>query len=256
MKKLMKFGSIIMMVAMFATFFTSCEDEILPIANFTVSSDNIIQYDEVTFASTSTDAVSYSWIVNSEELSTESTCTVTFLTAGTVTVQLTVTNEDGDDVMEQTITVTAPDNHYMLDDVKFAVSTEFFWYTAMSSTYLRLLSDPIDGQDNPDLIKLYPNMGLGELPGTYTWDNVDKLEGTYTYGYTANYAGMSYDWTALSVDGSSDLEIVEVDTDVYKITGTMILSCGNYNADWTAFVEESQKALTISYIGGITPAGK
>ena len=63
---------------------------------------------------------------------------------------------------------------------------------------------------------------------------------------------MSWDWTGVSKTGSADLVIEEVDTDVFKITGTMTLSAGNYDAEWN-FIEESTKILTISYIGAITP---
>ncbi len=252
MKNLRRISSALIMLIAMAVIFNSCEKETLPTAAFTFAPETVVQYDMVQFTSTSTDADSYLWDFGGGVTSTEANPSIQFLTAGTVTVTLTATNGDGSNSVEQTITVTAPDNHYMLDATKFAITTDFFWYSAMGSTYLRLLTD-VTGQDNPDLIKLYPNMGLNELPGTYTWDNDTKPAGTYNYGYTADYAGMAYEWTGVSKTGSTDLVIEEVDTGIYKITGTMTISAGNYNADWTAFIEESTKILTISYIGVITP---
>ena len=93
-----------------------------------------------------------------------------------------------------------------------------------SSAYIRLLTT-VSGQDNPDLLKLYPNKGFNELPGTYTWDS-ENPEGTYDFGYTANYAGMAYDWTAIGKTGSQNLVITELATDVYKIELSGILSVG------------------------------
>ena len=219
-----------------AAVFTSCEEEEnLPTAGFTYAPETVVQYDVVVFTNTSTDADSYEWDFGGGVTSTEENPRVKFLTAGDFVVTLTVSNDDGSKTTEQTITVNAPDNHYMLGTDKLAITTEIFWYQSSmgGDPYLRLLT-AVAGQDNPDLLKLYPNRGLGELPGTYTWDNDTKPVGTYNYGYTANYAGMAYDWTAVSKAGSSDLVVEEVDTDIYKITGTMILSVGSY--DWSTGV--------------------
>ena len=240
-----------------AAVFTSCEEEEnLPTAGFTYAPETVVQYDVVVFTNTSTDADTYEWDFGGGLTSTEENPSVQFLTAGDVVVSLTVSNDDGSKTTEQTITVNAPDNHYMLGTDKLAITTEIFWYQSPrgGDPYLRLLT-VVDGQDNPDLLKLYPNKGLDELPQTYTW-SADGAAGTYDHGYTANLLVMDYDWTAIGKTGSNDLLIEEVDTDIYKVTGTMILSVGSYDYSTGVFTETSEKTLTLSYIGVITPLGK
>ena len=256
MNNFLKTGSILMLAMVLAFAFDGCKKEetkVLPTASFTYTPADIMQYDEVQFTSTSSDADSYLWNFGNSLTLTEANPLVTFLSTGTVTVKLTATNGDGSNTTEQIITVNAPDNHYMLDDTKFAITDDLFWYQSSmgGDPYLRLLT-PVDGQDNPDLLKLYPNKCLGVLAQTYTW-NDEGGEGTYDQGYTANYAGMAYDWTAIGKTGSSDLVIQEVETGVYKITGDMILSVGTYDWETGEFTETSTKTLTLNYVGAITP---
>ena len=223
----------------------------LPTASFTYEPAIVVVGVTVTFTNTTQDGNSYSWDFGDGETSTEENPTHEFSTAGDFVVELTATNSGGSHTAEQTITVNAG-NYYMVDDTEFAITTEFFWYTAGmgGDPYLRLLT-AVAGQDNPDLIKLYPNKGLADLAQTYTW-NADGSVGTYDHGYTADYAGMSYDWTAIGKTGSSDLVIEEIETDVYKITGDMILSVGTWDFTTGEFTETSTATLKISYIGGIT----
>ena len=258
MKRFMKFGSIVALVMVFVTTFYSCEEElVLPTASFTYVPSDIVQYDIVTFTSTSIDAESYLWdFGNGAFLSTDAIVDVQFLTAGTTTIKLTATNMDGSNTTEQTITVSAPDNNYMLDNVKYDITTDFFWYQSSmpgSTPYLRLISDMPSQDTVQDLLKLYPNMGIEELPQTYTWNDTTPV-GTYDLGYTADYDGtFNYEWTAIGKTGSSDLVIEEVDTDLYKITGDMILSVGAYDWSTGEFTETSTKTLKLNYIGAITP---
>ena len=257
MKNFLKTGSILILAMAFTLLFDGCKKEVLPTAGFTYEPTEVMQYNEVQFTNTSADADSYLWDFGNGQTLTDANPLVTFLTAGTVTVKLTATNGDGSNTTEQTITVNPPDNHYMLDDTKFAIDNSMFWYSAMGSTYIRLLTYETEADTLPDLLKLYPNYGLGELPGTYTWlaksDTINDHEGTYDHGYTAKYAGMAYDWTAIGKTGSSDLVIQEVETDVYKITGDMILSVGTYDWSTGEFTETGVKTLTLSYVGAITP---
>lgn len=257
MKNFLKTGSILILTMAFALAFNGCKKEVLPTVSFTYEPTEITQYDEVQFTSTSTDADTYLWDFGNNVTSIEANPSVIFMTAGTVTVKLTATNGDGSNTTEQTITINAPDNHYMLGDTKFDITTDMFWYSAMGLTYIRLLTYETEADTLPDLLKLYPNYGLGELPGTYTWltkgDTINDHVGTYDFGYTAKYAGMAYDWTSIGKTGSSDLVVDEVETDVYKITGNMILSVGFY--DWTTgeFTETGTKTLDLNYVGVITP---
>lgn len=254
MKKILKRGSFLFAMT-FIIAFSSCNKTVDPAAGFTYSPSDVMQYEEVQFNNTSTDATSYLWDFGNNQTTTEANPLVTFLSAGTVTVKLTATNSDGSNTTEHTITVNEPNNNYMLDDVDYPITTDFFWYQSSmgGDPYLRLISDE-PGQDTiADLLKLYPNKGLNELAQTYTWSN-EGGEGTYDHGYTADYDGsFSYDWTAIGKTGSSNLVIEMVHTDVYKITGEMILSVGSYDWSTGEFTETSTKTLTLSYTGAITP---
>ncbi len=250
MKTKITFLSVAVMVAALVS---SCTQ--LPTADFTTDpATDIIQYDAVTFTNMSLDAVSYAWDFGDGGSSTEESPVHIFKSAGSFTVTLVATNEDGDTEVTQTVEVAAHNNTYTIDDTVFQVDSSMFWFSGstMGSPYIRLLT-PVDGQDNPDLLKLYPNMGLGELPGTYTWDNTDMPAGTFDVGYTANYAGFVWDWLGYGKEGSGDLVIEEVETDIYRITGEFILSVGDYDTTTWEFVETSTSTLSIDYIGEITP---
>jgi len=149
-------------------------------------------------------------------------------------------------------------NYYELDGVEYAIDSSMFWYQSGmgGDPYIRLIT-AVDGQDNPDLIKLYPNKGLNELPGTYTWAAKPAMgaaeAGTYDVGYTADYAGMAYEWTAVGKDGSTDLTITETETGIYHVEGTMTLSVGSYDYSTGVFTETGTKSLMLDYTGAITP---
>ena len=144
------------------------------------------------------------------------------------------------------------ENYYVVDGSKVKITTNMFWYTSPmdGSKYLRLIS-PIEGQDNPDLLKIYLQEGVdGDIEGTYTWNGTDKPEGTYDAGYTSDYEGMSYDWTSIGKTGSGKLT-VKKDGDKYSFIGTITLSVGSW--DWSTgdFNETGTKELELSYIGVI-----
>lgn len=241
---------------------SSCEDPVLPKADFTFSPAEVEIYDEVTFTNTSSDADTFAWEFGDGATSTEENPTHIYTTGDDFTVKLTASNIDGSEVVLKDITVTVPANVYTLGDVQFDIASDFFWYQAAmpgSSAYIRLLTD-VNGQDNPDLLKLYPNKGLNELPGTYTWDAA-KPEGTYDFGYTSDYAGMSYEWTAIGTTGSQNLVITEVATGIYKIELSGILELGYYDfandGVWVPNDPAETKDVELFYIGAITPlAGK
>ena len=121
----MKTGSILILVIALALAFDGCKKEVLPTAGFTFAPADVVQYEEVQFTSTSTDADSYLWDFGGGLTLTEANPKVTFMTTGTATVKLTATNGDGSNTTQQTITVNAPDNHYMLNDTNFAITADF-----------------------------------------------------------------------------------------------------------------------------------
>lgn len=243
--------------AFFVAGFSSCtEDPVPPVAGFTYEPAEVSQYDDVTFSNTTTGASSYAWDFGDGESSAEMSPVHMFTTAGSFTVKLTATNEDGDNEMEETIVVTAPVSTYVIDDTTYTIDADMFWYQSGmgGDPYLRLLTS-VSGQDNPDLLKIYTNFGTGDLPGSYTWDT-DLAEGTYDVGYTADYAGMGYAWTAIGKTGSGALDITELLEDVYHFEGTMILSIGSYDFSTGEFTETATADLTLDYTGAVTPLTK
>ncbi len=248
----------ILISALFAVaVLTGCEeDPVFPLAAFTYEPSEVTVYDQVTFTNESADATSYAWDFGDGNTSTEENPTHVYMSAGTYAVKLVATNADGDADVEITIVVNEPDNNYTLDGVVYSIDSEMFWYSVSMGgptvTYIRLIT-AVPGQENPDLLKLYPNMGINELPGTYTFDNDEAPVGTYDVGYTSGYAGFNYDWTAIGKTGSGDLVITELETGVYKFEGTMVLSVGSYDYETGEFTETSTKNLTLDYIGGVTP---
>jgi PKD repeat protein len=244
----------LMVAAILTAVLWGCEK--LPEVDFSIDSTDITVYDTVTFTNTSMDADSYAWDFGDGSTSTEVSPTHIFMSSGTFTVTLVATNDDGDVEISEDVTVNDPHNFYTIDGTEFVIDSDMFWYTSPmgGDPYIRLLTT-VTGQDNPDLLKIYPNKGLGELPGTYTWD-AENPAGTYDAGYTANYAGFNYDWTAIGKAGSGDLVITELATGVYKFEATAVLSVGDFDWNTGGFIEESTANLVLEYIGGITPITK
>ena len=229
-----------------------------PTSEFSFTPTEITVYDEVSFTNTSTDADSYAWDFGDGETSTEMSPVHVYKTAGTYTVKLVATNADGNSEATQTLTVNAAHNYYTLNGTEYTIDSEMFWSPDQmgGDPYIRLITT-VPGKTIEDLLKLYPNKGLGELPGTYTWDNSENPAGTYDHGYTFNYDGtINYDSTAYGKTGSGDLVITELDDGVYKFEAEMVLSIGNWNWDTFEFTETSTGDLKLEYIGGITPLGE
>ena len=238
--------------AFLAVGLVGCEDELLPTAGFSYEPAEVTAYQEISFTNTSSDADTYSWDFGDESTSTDMDPTHVYTAAGTYTVKLVATNADGENTYEEDIVVGEWVNSYMIDEVEFIVDSDMFWYQSPmgGDPYIRLITE-VDGQENPDLLKLYPNKGLSELPGTYTWDP-ENPAGTYDVGYTGGYAGLQYDWTAIGKTGSGDLVISMIDN-LYRVTGSFVLSVGTYNYSTGEFTETGTKNLTLDYIGDITP---
>lgn len=262
-KTMLFFASAIVLLA-------SCkEDPNPPVAGFTVSNETLVQWDMTTITSTATgaDETSYTVTGGAFEMD-EATLTIQFLEAKTYTITQTATNADGTTESTMDLVVTEPDNTYTLEGTEYTIGTtdapNAYWYDASSqggTIYIRMLGD-VDGQDNPNLLKLYPVAGPNPLQATYTWSDSGDI-GTYDAGVTANYAGFVYDWTTSGNDGGDlVIELVYEDTadatnNVYDITlSTYDLNWGNWDfASCFCFISEGTKSFSITYRGKIDPAG-
>lgn len=242
---------------------TSCSDDDKnpPTAGFSLSALEPVQWDVVTIISNPTAADDIVYTVTGGAYVLDGISTIQFLEEKTYTITQTVTNADGTDTSSIDVTVDSPDNKYTLDGSDLPVTGNAFWYdaTAMGGTvYLRILGD-VSGQDNPNLIKLYPVSGTNPLQGTYTQSDSGDVS-TYDAGMTANYAGFSFDWTTRG-DVGADLVIELVyenpsnaERNIYDIKLTSYtLNYGNWDWSIPAFVSEGTKSFSLSYRGMIDP---
>ena len=243
------------------------EDKNPPGAGFSLSSAAVIQWDIVTITSDATGADETTYAVTGGTYEMDDVAgTIQLLEAATYTVTQTVTNADGSDEISVEVVATAPDNTYSLDggtEISLGNTDQpnAYWYdaTGMGGTiYIRFLAD-VAGQDNPDLIKLYPVAGPNPLQATYTWSDAGEI-GTYDAGMTADYAGMSFGWTSFGTAGNDLVitlvyEATDSDNNIYDIVlSSSTLEYGNYDALWN-WVSEGTKTLVVSYRGKIDPVG-
>jgi WD40 repeat protein len=254
----------ILLVFTAALILASCsEDPVLnpPTAGFTVSDTAPTQWDEVVIISTAIAADDISYTVTGGNFNLVDG-TIMFLEAKTYNVVQTVTNVDGTDESSVEVVVSEPDNTYILEGTEMSLTSNAFWYDASAqggTIYIRFLAD-VAGQDNPNLIKLYPVAGANPLQATYTWAD-DGTIGTYDAGMTADYAGMTYAWTTSGNDGG-DLVIELVyegataAENIYDITlSTYDLSYGQWDfASCFCFIPEGNYSLVVTYRGVIDPA--
>lgn len=246
----------------------SCsEDPNPPVAGFSLSNETPVQWDMSVIATTATGATEESFAVTGGEFVMVDDATIQFLEAKTYTVTQTVTNADGTVESSQDVVVTEPDNTYTLDGTELTIGTTDFpnpyWYdaSAMGGTvYIRMQGDE-DGNDNPNLIKLYPVAGPNALEATYTYNDSGDI-GTYDAGMSYNWdGGFGYDWTTSGETGN-DLVISLVyaasnaEDNVYDITlSSYTLNYGNWDfASCFCFIGEGTKPLSVSYRGKIDPA--
>ncbi|MDH3323222.1 MAG: hypothetical protein OEM04_09545 [Flavobacteriaceae bacterium] len=246
-----------------AVMLTACssDDKNPPTAGFSLSDLEPVQWDVVAIASNPTAADEVVYTVSGGAYEMDGNSSIQFLEANEYTVTQTVTNGDGTDMTSLTVQVEAPQNKYALDKTDMMFNTNAYWYdaTAMGGTvYIRILAE-VSGQDNPNLIKLYPVSGTNPLQGTYSY-NASGDVGTYDAGMTANYAGFSYDWTT-SGEGGDDLKIELVyedpnnsENNIYDISlSSYTLNYGNWNFSTYTFVSEGTKSFSVQYRGKIDP---
>ena len=145
-----------MWVVLFASlglFMTSCgDDEVLPVADFTSVATEL----EVAFTNTSKDATTYSWAFGDGGTSTEENPTYTYAAAGTYTVELTATNEDGSDSKEESVTVEGAAVTCETADNTISPAISYLWATDTGDATADAFFEGFGGYaaervDNPDM---------------------------------------------------------------------------------------------------------
>ncbi len=264
MKNLKRIVQFLFVAILAVSLFSSCEDDedpkVLPESSFTFSPATIVEWDVVTFTNTTTEGETYLWDFGDTNTSTDENPTHIFTEDGSYTVTLTATNTDGENVATETITVDAHSNVYTIDGTEYDITEAFEYVSGMTGAkHWRMTGEAFPGVagDAPvNLLKFYPNLGTGSLEGTYTFDDAgDDAVGTFTYGMTENYAGMTWDFVDEGLTGAT-LAFTELETDLWKITiesGT--LAQGDY-IDWVWTANGTEFAYTVDYIGAITAAAK
>lgn len=247
-----------------ALLITSCssDDPNPPKAGFTIDPTDLVQWDTALVTDTSSGSdVAPTYAVNGGEFIYLGN-TIQFLEAKTYTITQTVENEDGVNSTSQSVDVGTPMNMYVLDGTEVPITTTAFWFLPPNGDnpqrYIRMLV-PISGQDNPDLIKLYPIAGADPLEGTYTWADTGDPR-TYDAGMTKDYAGFNYEWTT-NGDMGDDMEIKLIysdlnntDNNVYDIMLTSYtLDYGQWNFATFEWISEGTKELEVYYRGKINP---
>ena len=253
-----------------ALLITSCgEDSNPPTAGFSMSDMNPIQWGTSTIASTAIGADEISYSVSPSSHVWIDAATIQFLEDTSYTITQTVLNEDGEDASSLTVVVTEPDNTYSIDGTSLPITAAPSWVPANEAhetkALLHFISD-VEGQDEPNHIKLSPILGLDPLEGTYTYNSDKETIGTYYTRVISNFAGGvtdPSDWTTNfgGEDGGSDLviELVYEDTDspdnnAYEFTITSyILSTGHFDWSTFSFVEEAKRPFTLKYRGVVIP---
>jgi len=250
----------IVVLVMSSLIFSSCssDDKNPPDAGFSLSSSTAMQWDVVFITNSAVGADEVTYAVTGGEYEMEGN-SIQFLEDAMYTVTQTATNADGSTNISVTIDIAEPDNKYVLDGSDMPLTSNAFYYEDPQSglVYIRFLAD-VTGQDNPNLIKLYPVAGPNVIQGTYTYSDSGDI-GTYDAGMTSNYAGFNYDWTT---NGDSGLEmeielVYEGETtieNVYDITLTSYtLNYGNWNFANFTWDSLGTKSFSITYRGVIDP---
>lgn len=262
--KTMKTMKTILLGFVAAMVMISCsEDPTPPVAGFSVSSDAVAQWGDVTITSSATGADETTYAVTGGDyVMDDATLTVQFLDVATYTIKQTVTNTDGSNESMMDVVVTAPVNTYTVAGTVMDLTSNAFWFDGSSqggTIYIRFLAD-VTGQDNPNLIKLYPVAGPNALEATYTWAD-DGAIGTYDAGMTANYAGFSYDWTTNGDDGDAMVielvyeDMADATNNIYDITlSSYTLNYGQWDFATFTWVSDGTKSFVLTYRGKIDPA--
>ncbi|MEN8124660.1 MAG: hypothetical protein ABFR32_05960 [Bacteroidota bacterium] len=241
----------------------SSSDENPPTAGFSLSNEKPVQWDKVNIIDKSKEAgnIVYEVIGGEYSLSTDQS-SIVFFESNSYTVNQIITNSLGSDTFSINIDVLSTNNKYTIDDVELPFNNSAFWYDATNTggmVYIRILAE-VEGNDNPNLIKLFPISGSNPIHATYIWgDNGDI--GTYDAGVIYNWkGGNDYDWITKGENGQAlTIELFyedqnNSDNNAYIITlPSYTLNYGYWNPLLNRFEKEGEKSFSLYYKGKIDP---
>ena len=171
--KMTNYLSSFAMVIVLALAFSSCEKEPEPVAGFSYTIDGMV----VTFANSSTDAVSYAWDFGDGNTSTEMSPVHTYSDFGLYSISMTATNEEGESVSTQDIElVFTPSMTIDGDFAKWDAVADFVAGDGGTITKVKLASDAkylyvyIEGTDQlRGFFDLYIDADNNTATGASTW---------------------------------------------------------------------------------------
>lgn len=180
-----------------------------PVSEFTVSNDNPLAGEEITFTNSSTEATSFQWSFGDGETSTDENPSHTYSSEGSYTVTLSVTGEGGNNSSEASITVKYP--RMIISDGVFDIDGAD---TLGIDTYIFSV-DMMAGSSSQ--IGNYPDDTDRHFPVTVSND------GSKMY-YVDNFSGILYE---ANVDGSNETEIVST-SDLFYPSDIALDADGNF----------------------------
>ena len=245
---------------------TSCSsnDENPPTAGFSLSDENPVQWDKVSIIDQSNKAGDITYEIIGGEYSIETDqSSIVFFEDNSYTVTQIISNSGGSDTFSVNIDVFSTNNKYILDGIELPLNNSAFWYDATNTggtVYIRMLAD-VEGNDYPNLIKLFPVSGNNPIEATYIW-GVNGDIGTYDAGVIYNWkGGYDFDWITKGENGQAlTIELFYEDpydskNNAYIITlPSYTLNYGHWNFLLNKFVKEGEKSFSLYYKGRIDPA--
>ena len=187
----------ILMLALVSTLliFTGCEDDedeptnSAPVANFESDQTNIAAGESVTFTDQSTnEPISWSWDFGDGSTSTDASPSHTYNSAGSYTVELTVTNEHGSDTETKTDYITVSSSVNWGDGVTDIDGNNYTSVIIGDQEWIaeNLKTTTYNNGTSIDLVTNDTNW-QNNTTGAYCWYDNDQAQYAETYGALYNW---------------------------------------------------------------------
>lgn len=235
---------IILPLLALAVIFTSCQKE--PTAGFNASKPTVFAFEPITFTNTSIDAATYSWDFGDGNTSTLESPTHEFNIAGTYTVTLTATSENGNKTNVTTKTVTVK-NGFRYDNVSYTLDkSNLEFYGAWSENPNSYNFDVYIMDNNIDFEN---ETGTGNIVYFEAWssDTTQLMPGVYNFNLTNNPLSFSTGIFGLNVDlatGTGDI----LEATAGKLN---VAKAGNIYTFYGELTLSNQKTIEFSYKGTV-----